>query len=90
MIVAGVVRSMLSTLKNNKRDRPSAYDKLKENGLTYTTKTELHFDRKMTSAQLKELGERVKKERQMAMIRRVCFFIAAMALAIIIIGLVKL
>lgn len=66
----GSVSAMLASLKNNKRPRSSAFKKLKENGVEYTSRTELHFDQKSTPAQLRVIRKRIKKENRIAFVKK--------------------
>lgn len=85
----GVVQAMISSLKNNKRTRPSAFKKLKDSDVEYRAKTELHFEKKMTPAELSALGKRIKKERQLTLIKRIVLFAVVMVGLIAIIGFMR-
>lgn len=78
----GSVSAMLASLKNNKRTRPSAFKKLKENGAEYTSRTTLHFDQKSTPAQLRALRKRIKKENRIAFIKK------AVIMGILLVGII--
>lgn len=85
----GSVGAMLASLKSNKRARPSAFKKLKENGVEYTTKTELHFDKKSTPAQLRALRKQIKKENRIALIKKAIIIGILLVLIILVVGFIK-
>lgn len=85
----GSVGAMLASLKNNKRARPSAFKKLKENGVEYTSKTVLHFDQKSTPAQLRALRKRIQRENKIAFARKAIIIGILLAGIILIIGFMK-
>lgn len=85
----GSVGAMLASLKNNKRARPSAFKKLKENGVEYTTKTELHFDKKSTPAQLRALRKQIKRENEIALIKKAIIIGILFVLIILAVGFIK-
>ena len=62
MILSGVVSAMKTTLKNNKRERKSAFKNLKDKGVESSGKTELHFENKATPRQLKEIRKKLQRE----------------------------
>lgn len=84
----GSVGAMLASLKNNKRTRPSAFKKLKENGVEYTNRTELHFDQKSSPAQLKAIRERIKRENRNALIKKAVLIGILLLSTILLIGFV--
>lgn len=85
----GSVGAMLASLKSNKRARPSAFKKLKENGVEYTTKTELHFDKKSTPAQLRALRKQIKKENRIALIKKAIIIGILLVIIILVVGFIK-
>ena len=46
MSSAGSISAMVSSLKNNKRDRKSALKRLKESSTRYSVSQKLHFEKK--------------------------------------------
>lgn len=58
MSFGGAVSAMVTALKNNKRDRKSALKKLKDIGVEYSGKTELHFENKASPMELKKIREK--------------------------------
>ena len=85
----GVVQSMISSLKNNKRDRKSALKRLKDNPAEYSDGNELHFDKKATPHQLKKIREDLQKENRKRMIRNVSIIVIFMLIFIYFIGFAK-
>lgn len=85
MMLSGVVSAMKTTLKNNKRDRPSAFKNLKENG-DYSGKTELHFDKKASSEQLKAIRQKQIAENKKAFLIKAIIIGTLLILTIYFIG----
>jgi len=85
----GSIAAMVASMKNNKRTRKSAIEKLKENG-SYTTHTELHFDKKATKHQLKTIRERIKKENQIRFRNKAILLVSFILIIIYFVGFVKL
>ena len=56
MSSAGSISAMVTSLKNNKRDRKSALKRLKESSTRYSVSEKLHFEKKASPLQLKKLG----------------------------------
>ena len=83
--VGGAVSAMKNTLKNNKRERKSAFDKLKKHPSEHP-EGELHFEKTATQAQLQKIREDVKRENRKAMIRNVSIILAIMLILIYFIG----
>lgn len=88
MSFGGAVSAMLSSLKNNKRDRPSAFKKMKdyEDG---DYKTRLHFENNSSQKQLDELREKLQQENKVRFRRNVVIFVISIVIAIYVIGFVK-
>lgn len=89
LILSGVVNAMKSTLKNNKRERKSAFKHLKDNGIEPSGKTELHFENQASPMELKKIREKVKEENRKIMMRNIIIMVALMAIAIYFIGFAK-
>ncbi len=87
--IAGAVSAMKSTLKNNKRDRKSAFKKLKESSVEYDD-GKLHFENSATPEQLKRIRENVQRENRKIMIRNVSIIVAIMIALIYFIGFAKI
>ena len=85
----GVVQSMISSIKNNKRDRKSALKRLKENPAEYSEGGELHFEKKATPAQLHKIREDLKRENRKAFIRKAVIVGIVFVLLIYFIGFAK-
>ncbi|MFY0602887.1 MAG: hypothetical protein JXQ93_02985 [Flavobacteriaceae bacterium] len=89
MSFGGSVGAMISSIKNNKRTRPSAFKKLKESGVEYTIRTELHFDKKSSPEKLRRIKEKIKKEQQVAFRKKVILFSLVLVIFILVISFVK-
>jgi len=85
----GSAGAMLASLKNNKRARPSAFKKLKESGVAYSTKTELYFDKKSTPAQLRALRKQIKRENDSAFIKKAIIIGILLVVIILVVGFIK-
>jgi hypothetical protein len=90
MSFGGAVGSMLTSLKNNKRDRKSALKRLKDNPAEYGEDGKLHFEKKATPAQLKKIREDLRRRNKQIMIRNVSIIVAIMIVLIYLIGFAKL
>ncbi|WP_439131403.1 hypothetical protein [Polaribacter sp.] len=60
MSFGGAVSAMITSLKNNKRTRVSAFDKIKNN--TTKSKIKLHFNKEATSEELLKIKENSHKK----------------------------
>ena len=67
----GGVSAMISSLKNNKRERTSAFKNFKNTG---GISGKLHFKKKASPKQLKEIREKLQTENQVSLIRKAIFF----------------
>ena len=85
----GVVQSMISSLKNNKRDRKSALKRLQENPAEYSDGNDLHFEKKASPMQLKKIREDLQKENRKIMIRNIVIVVVFMLVLIYFIGFAK-
>ena len=83
------VQSMVTSLKNNKRDRKSALKRLKENPAEYSGNGELHFEKKATPSQLHKIREDLKRENRKAFIRKAVIVGIVFVLLIYFIGFAK-
>lgn len=86
MSFGGAVSAMMTSLKNNKRDRKSALKRLKDNPAEYGEDGKLHFENTATPAQLKKIREDLKRENKKIMIRNVTIIVVVMAVLIYFIG----
>ncbi|MEQ6123621.1 hypothetical protein AAON49_05425 [Pseudotenacibaculum sp. MALMAid0570] len=89
MSFGGAVGAMITSLKNNKRDRKSALKKLKDSGVEYSDKTELHFENEASPMELKKIREKVKEENRKIIIRNIIIMTVIMLIAIYFIGFAK-
>ena len=90
MSFGGVVGAMITSLKNNKRDRVSALKKLKDSGVEYSEKTELHFEKKASPMQLKKIREKLQKENKTRTRNKIVIIAIAIISFIYFIGFVTL
>lgn len=72
MSFGGSVSAMVASLKANKRSRVSTFDKIKE--YKKSKKSELHFDKKASPKELKEIKKRVLKQNNLIFKRKILFF----------------
>jgi len=89
MSFGGVVGSMITTLKNNKRERKSALKRLKDNPAEYSDGNELHFEKKASPMQLKKIREDLQRENKKIMIRNIAIVVIFMLILIYFIGFAK-
>ena len=61
MSSAGSISAMVTSLKNNKRDRKSVLKRLKENSTRYSVSEKLHFEKKASPLQLKKIREHIQQ-----------------------------
>lgn len=73
MSFGGAVAAMITSLKNNKRARVSAFDKM--NGFENDSNIELHFEKKASQKQLHEIKEKIQSENKQILIKKIVFFI---------------
>lgn len=90
MSFGGAVSAMMTSLKNNKRDRKSALKRLKDNPTEYGETGKLHFENKATHAQLQKIREDLKRENRNRTIKTVLIIGLFMAALIYFIGFVKI
>tara|TARA_R110001632_G_scaffold125748_1_gene239157 strand:- start:20445 stop:20711 length:267 start_codon:yes stop_codon:yes gene_type:complete len=81
----GVVQAMISSIKNNKRSRPSALINLKKNG-NYSSKTKLQFKKTASKSQLREIREQLKEENRKSFRKKIVLLFIMLAAAIYLIG----
>lgn len=79
---------MVSSLKNNKRNRKNALDILKENG-EYSTKTEVHFKNNATKRQLRDIREKLILQNKKSTQKKVIILLLLLGLTIYFIGFAK-
>ena len=60
MSFGGAVSAMITSLKNNKRDRVSTFEKMKS--FKEGKNIQIHFDKKATPHQLKIIREKLQEE----------------------------
>jgi len=90
MSFGGAVSGMITSLKNNKRDRKSALKRLKDNPAEYGEDGKLHFEKTATPAQLKKIREDIQRQNRKIMIRNVVIIGLIAAILIYFIGFAKI
>ena len=90
MSFGGAVGAMITSLKNNKRDRKSALKRLKDNPAAYGEEGKLHFENTATPEQLKKIREDLRRENKKIMIRNVSIIVVILLLLIYFIGFAKI
>ncbi len=90
MSFGGAVSSMMTSLKNNKRERKSVLKRLKDNPAEYGDSGKLHFKNKATESQLQTIRENIKRENRKRILKNVIIISIFMALLIYFIGFVKI
>lgn len=88
MSFGGAVSGMITSLKNNKRNRVSTFDKIKNNNSK--SKIKVHFDKQITSEELLKIKEKLQKENKVRSIKNGLLLFLVIAVMIYIIGFVKL
>lgn len=89
MSFGGVVSGMITSLKNNKRERKSALKRLKDNPAEYGESGKLHFKNTATPSQLKRIRDNIKRENRKVMIRNVSIVVVITLILIYFIGFAK-
>lgn len=79
MSFGGAVGAMISSLKNNKRERKSAFDKLKNHK---AQNRKLHFDNKASKEDLKKIRQKLLLENRKTNIKNILVFIFILSLFI--------
>ena len=75
----GSVSAMLSSLKNNKRERKSAFDKLKGHK---QKNNKLYFDKKASKEELNQIRLKLKQENRKSFIKNTVIFIVILVVFI--------
>ena len=79
---------MITSIKNNKRTRKSAFKKLVKNG-SYSTKTKLFFHRNASKIQLRKIKEKLRKENKRVLVRKIATILILLIMMIYCIGFAK-
>lgn len=74
----GSVAAMIATLKNNKRNRISTFDKIKD--LKKTKKSELYFENTASPIELKKIRDKILKENEIAFRKKVIIIVILLLL----------
>jgi len=59
----GSVAAMIATIKNNKRNRVSTFDKIKD--YKKSNKSKVYFDKKASPLDLKKIRDKIQKENEL-------------------------
>ena len=81
------IAGMIASIKMNKRNRVSTFNKLKDFKDGYNT--ELHFKKKSTPSQLKRIREKIQKENKQRLIKRIVLISSFVILLIYFVGFYK-
>ncbi|WP_439128906.1 hypothetical protein [Polaribacter sp.] len=76
----GFIAHMIASLKANKRNRVSTFDKLKD--FKYRKPSELHFPNKASAKELKNIRKKIKKENNLLFFKKVLTILFLLALCI--------
>ncbi|APG65524.1 hypothetical protein LPB136_09200 [Tenacibaculum todarodis] len=79
MSFGGSVSAMISSLKSNKRERTSAFKKLKNTG---GLSGKLHFDKKASKKQLTIIKEKLQEENKKTLVKNSIIFIVLLCVFI--------
>lgn len=82
------IAAMITSIKNNKRTRKSAFKKLVKNG-SYSTKTKLFFHRNASKIQLRKIKETLRKEKKRVLVRKIATILILLIMMIYCIGFAK-
>ena len=82
------IAAMITSIKNNKRTRKSAFKKLVKNG-SYSTKTKLFFHRNASKIQLRNIKEKLRKENNRVLVRKIATILILLIMMIYCIGFAK-
>jgi hypothetical protein len=82
------IAAMITSIKNNKRTRKSAFKKLVKNG-SYSTKTKLFFHRNASKIQLRKIKETLRKENKRVLVRKIATILILLIMMIYCIGFAK-
>ena len=83
----GSIAAMVTSLKNNKRERVSTFKKMKD--FKEGKNIQVSFDKSATPHQLKNIREKLQKENKQILKRNIIILIFIMIVLIYIIGFVK-
>ena len=78
---------MIASLKHNKRERVSAFKKMKD--FKEGKNIEVYFDKKVSKYQLKKIRDKIQQENKYRIRKNIIIFTIAMLILIYSIGFVK-
>lgn len=82
------ISHMVASIKHNKRDRISAFEKLKN--FKEGNNIQVSFKKKATSHQLKKIREKLSKENRKRRIKNISLLVIGISALIYFVGFVKL
>ena len=88
MSFGGSVAAMISSLKTNKRDRLSTFDKIKH--LKKGKHTAVYFENKATSKELEKLRAKIQHEKSFQSLKKISILLVIIALLVYAIGFVEI
>ena len=78
---------MITSIKHNKRERVSAFKKMKD--FKEGKNIEVYFDKKVSKYQLKKIRDKIQQENKYRLKKNIIIFTIAMLILIYAIGFVK-
>jgi hypothetical protein len=88
MSFGGAVSAMIASMKANKRNRVSMFDKTKH--VKRGTPTAVHFENKATQKELEILRDKIQRDLKKEALKKVIFLLIIIALLIYAIGFVEI
>ena len=83
----GFIAHMIASLKANKRNRVSTFDKLKN--FENSKPSELYFPKKASTKELKNIGKKIRKENDLLFYKKVAIILLLLCICIYFIGFVE-
>ena len=77
----GSVAAMIATMKNNKRNRVSTFDKIKD--YKKSNKSKVYFDKKASPLDLKKIRDKIQKENELVFRKKVLFLLTSIFIIIL-------
>ena len=77
----GSVAAMIATIKNNKRNRVSTFDKIKD--YKKSNKSKVYFDKKASPLDLKKIRDKIQKENELVFRKKVLFLLISIFIIIL-------
>jgi len=77
----GSVAAMIATIKNNKRNRVSTFDKIKD--YKKSNESKVYFDKKASPLDLKKIRDKIQKENELVFRKKVLFLLISIFIIIL-------